>query len=184
MPSLAKQGVSDVTRMRDNAKLDVITSYQVEKDSGVLSDETIQYTALRSSKKALLPVRRIVFHDAVLDKDYVFTTNRFDWSASLVTQIYKQRWQVELFFKRMKQNLKLMCFVGLSDNAVMTQSMVAMCAYLLLAYLKFSAKFKQSLQQMIRLLRVNLFIRRSLTELFRPPDKTCVISPQLGLFYA
>ena len=173
-----------MTRMRDNAKFDVISAHQVEKDCGVLSDETIQYTSLRSSKKSLMQVRRIVFHDALLDKDYVFTSNRFDWSASLVAQIYKQRWQVELFFKWIKQNLKLKCFVGLSDNAVMTQVMVAMCAYLLLAYLKFSAKFKQSLQQMIRLIRVNLFIRRSLTELFRPPDKTSAISPQLGLFYA
>ena len=134
-PSLAKQGVSYVTRMRDNAKFDVISAHQVEKDCGVLSDETIQYTSLRSSKKSLMQVRRIVFHDAKLDKDYVFTTNRFDWSASLVTQIYKQRWQVELFFKWIKQNLKLKCFVGLSDNAVMTQVMVAMCAYLLLAYM-------------------------------------------------
>ncbi len=182
--SLAKQGVSYVTRMRDNAKFDVISAHQVEKGGGVLSDETIQYTSLRASKKSLMQVRRIVFHDALLDKDYVFTSNRFDWSASLVAQIYKQRWQVELFFKWIKQNLKLKCFVGLSDNAVMTQVMVAMCAYLLLAYLKFSAKFKQSLQQMIRLIRVNLFIRRPLTELFRPPDKTSAISPQLGLFYA
>lgn len=129
-------------------------------------------------------MRRIVFHDAESGRDFVFTTNRFDWSASLVAQIYKQRWQVELFFKWIKQNLKLKCFVGLSDNAVMTQIMVAMCAYLLLAYLKFTSKFKQSLQQMIRLIRVNLFIRRSLTELFRTPDKVSKISPQMGLFYA
>ncbi len=182
--SLDSQGVSYVTRMRDNAKFEVTASYAIEADSGILNDETICYTSLRSSKKPLIPVRRIVFHDAELDKTYVFTTNRFDWSASLVAQIYKQRWQVELFFKWIKQNLKLKCFVGLSDNAVMTQIMVAMCAYLLLAYLKFTSNFKQSLQQMIRLIRVNLFIRRSLAELFRPPDKTSALSPQLGLFYA
>ena len=99
---------------------------------GIPSDKTIVYTSLRSSKKALLPVRRIVFHDETLDKDFVFTSNRFDWDATLVAQIYKQRWQVELLFKWIKQNLKLKCFVGLSDNAVMTQVMVAMCAYLLL----------------------------------------------------
>ena len=137
------------------------------------------------SRQLLTPlIEKNMFHDALLDKQYVFTTNRFDWPASLVAQIYKQRWQVELFFKWIKQNLKLKCFVGLSNNAVMTQIMVAMCAYLLMAYLKFSAKFTQSLQQMIRLIRVNLFIRRSLTELFQPPDKTSAMSPQLGLFYA
>jgi len=149
---------------------------------GIPSDKTIVYTSLRSSKKALLPVRRIVFHDETLDKDFVFTSNRFDWDATLVAQIYKQRWQVELFFKWIKQNLKLKCFVGLSDNAVMTQVMVAMCAYLLLAYLKFMAKFKQSLQQMIRLIRHNVFIRRSIIELFRPPDKFDKTALQRGLF--
>jgi len=168
--------------MRDNAKFEVTTTHAIDAKSGILSDETIRYTSLRASKKPLTPVRRIVFHDAELNKNYVFITNRFDWSASLVAQIYKQRWQVELFFKWIKQNLKLKCFVGVSTNAVITQIMVAMCVYLLLAYLKFTAKFKQSLQQMIRLIRVNLFIRRSLYELFIPPDKANTSPPQMGLF--
>jgi hypothetical protein len=79
-----------VTRMRDNAKFKVTATHAIEADSGILSDETIGYTSLRLSKKQLIPVRRIVFHDAELDSDFVFTTNRFDWSASLVAQIYKQ----------------------------------------------------------------------------------------------
>lgn len=129
------------------------------------------YTSLPASKKKLLEVRRIVYHDAGLDREFECITNHFDWSASLVAQSYKQHWQVELFFKWIKQNLKLKSFVGLSNNAVMTQILVAMCAYLMLAYLKFSSKFKQSLQQMIRLIQVNLFIRRELRALFEPPDK-------------
>jgi len=157
--------------MRSNAKYTVTASHEVEANTGVVSDETVTYTSLRASKKQLLEVRRIVYHDAELDRAFEFITNRFDWSASLVAQIYKQRWQVELFFKWIKQNLKLKSFVGLSNNAVMTQILVAMCAYLMLAYLKFSSKFKQSLQQMIRLIRVNLFIRRELKALFEPPDK-------------
>lgn len=167
---LAQQGVSYVTRMRDNAKYAVLQTHEMSAGTGIISDETIQYTSLRSAKKQLASVRRIVFHDAQTQQDYVFTTNRFDWSAHLVAQIYKQRWQVELFFKWIKQNLKLKCFVGLSDNAVMTQILVAMCAYLLLAYLKFTSTFKHSLQQMIRLIRVNLFVRRELRALFEPPD--------------
>lgn len=169
--SLAQQGVSYVTRMRDNAKYAVTASHEVEPNTGVVRDETVIYTSLRSSKKKLLAVRRIVYHDVELDREFEFITNRFDWEPSLVAQIYKQRWQVELFFKWIKQNLKLKSFVGLSDNAVMTQILVAMCAYLLLAYLKFTSKFKQSLQQMIRLIRVSLFIRRELKALFEPPDK-------------
>jgi putative transposase len=176
--NLAAQGVSYVTRMRDNAKYDVIAS---QAGSNVLSDETVAYTSLRSSKKKLPDLRRIVFRDVELNREFEFITNRFDWSASLVAQIYKQRWQVELFFKWIKQNLKLKSFVGLSNNAVMTQIMVAMCAYLMLAFLKFTSKFKQSLQQMIRLIRVNLFIRRSLIELFDPPDKSIDDGGQLVL---
>ena len=179
--SLSVQGVSYVTRMRDNAKYDVKASHKVEAGSNVLSDETVAYTSLRSSKKKLPDLRRIVFRDIELNCEFEFITNRFDWSASLVTQIYKQRWQVELFFKWIKQNLKLKSFVGLSNNAVMTQIMVAMCAYLMLAFLKFTSKFKQSLQQMIRLIRVNLLIRRSLIELFDPPDKSIDDGGQLVL---
>ena len=127
-------------------------------------------------------VRRIAYQDEEINREFEFITNRFDWPACLVTQIYKQRWQVELFFKWIKQNLKLKCFVGLSDNAVMTQIMVALCVYLMLAYLKFSSKFKQSLQQMIRLIRVNLFIRRSLNELFDPPDRTGINERQVAFW--
>jgi putative transposase len=111
---LAQQGVSYVTRMRDNAKFEVVESHKVEAGSSVLSDETTTYTSARTSKKNLLSVRRIVFRDETLNKDFVFTTNRFDWPAALVAQIYKQRWQVELFFKWIKQNLKLKSFVGVS----------------------------------------------------------------------
>jgi putative transposase len=180
--SLSTQGVSYVTRMRSNAQFEVQESRSVLADSGVLSDETIAYSGTKAVKQGLPPVRRIVFRDAELQRDFVFVTNRFDWDAALVAQIYKQRWQVELFFKWIKQNLKLKCFVGVSDNAVMTQIMVAMCAFLLLAYLKFTSHFSQSLQQMIRLIRVNAFIRRPLIELFRPPDQTLVESRQGGLF--
>lgn len=177
--ALSQQGVSYVTRMNDQAKLTVTEAHKVIKDCGVVSDETVVYSSATAVKQGLSPVRRIVFYDADLKRHFVFVTNRFDWPASLVAQIYKQRWQVELFFKWIKQNLKLKSFVGVSDNAVMTQIMVAMCVYLLLSYLKFTSKFKQSLQHMIRLIKVNAFIRRSVVELFNPPDKIPSVSPQM-----
>lgn len=180
--SLSGQGVSYVTRMRGNAKFEVLATRAVVANGGVLSDETIAYSGMKAAQQGLSPVRRIVFRDETLQREFVFTTNRFDWDAALVAQIYKQRWQVELFFKWIKQNLKLKSFVGVSDNAVMTQIMVAMCVYLLLAYVKFSTHLSQSLQQMIRLIRVNAFIRRSMLELFRPPDHPPVESRQGGLF--
>jgi putative transposase len=175
--SLCSQGISYVTRMRDNAKFEVVKRHRIESGSSILSDEIVAYSSPAASKKNLPRLRRVVFYDAELAREFEFITNRFDWSAELVAQIYKQRWQVELFFKWIKQNLKLKSFVGLSNNAVMTQIMVAMCAYLMLAFIKFTSNFKQSLQQMIRLIRVNLFVRRSLIELFDPPDKSsnCVL---------
>lgn len=179
--SLAEQGVSYVTRMRDNAKFDIKASHEVALGGAIISDETVAYTSLSSSKKQLPDLRRVVFYDAELVREFVFITNRFDWPASLVAQIYKQRWQVELFFKWIKQNLKLKSFVGLSDNSVMTQIMVAMCVYLILAFLKFTSKFKQSMQQIIRLIRVNLFAKRALKDLFDPPEQTPENTWQLRL---
>ena len=113
-------------------------------------------------------------------RDFSFIVNP-KWSATTVAEIYKQRWQVELFFKWIKQNLKIKSFLGTTDNAVMTQIMVALCVYLILAFIKFQSKLKQSLQQMIRLIQTNLFAKRSLIELFRPPPNTNLRSPQMSL---
>jgi len=121
------------------------------------------------------------FHDAETGKHYVFITHHFDWSANTIAFIYKQRWQVELFFKWIKQNLKIKAFIGNIDNAVMTQVLVALCVYLILAYLKFQARIERSLQQMSRLIHLNLFTRRDLIGLFKPPPDPIDRSPQLGL---
>ncbi|MFM2407859.1 MAG: hypothetical protein RL358_601 [Pseudomonadota bacterium] len=98
--------------MRSNAKFEVLATRAVVANSGVLSDETIAYSGTKAAQQGLSPVRRIVFRDETLQREFVFTTNRFDWDAALVAQIYKQRWQVELFFKWIKQNLKLKRFVS------------------------------------------------------------------------
>ena len=178
---LTNQGIFWVTRIRGNAKYRVLERRGVNRSQGISSDQTIEFTSLRSSKKHLRPVRRIGYRDAETGKHYVFTTNRFDWSAKTIADIYKQRWQVELFFKWIKQNLKIKAFMGNSDNAVMTQVMVALCVYLLLAYLKFQSRIAQSLQQISRLIHLNLFARRDLIELFKPPPDPKIKSPQLGL---
>ena len=106
-------------------------------------------------------------------------------AASTIAQIYKARWQVELFFKWIKQNLKIKAFMGTTKNAVMTQIWVAMCVYLLLAYLKFLSKSALSLQQIIRLLQLNLFERRSLQDLLAPsPPAEKLPGPQQSLMLA
>ena len=115
---------------------------------------------------------------------YEFITNHFNWSAQTIADIYKQRWQVELFFKWIKQNLKIKSFLGNSKNAVLTQVLAALCVYLVVAYLKFSAKVCQSMQQICRLLHTNLFIRRDLATLFVKQKPNVNISPQMILALA
>jgi putative transposase len=178
---LTDKGIFWVTRIRGNAKFKVLERRAVNKKQGLTSDQTIEFTSIRSKKKNLNAVRRIGYKDADTGKHYVFTTNNFKWSAKTIADIYKQRWQVELFFKWIKQNLKIKSFVGHNDNAVMTQVMVAMCVYLILAYLKFQSKISLSLQQMSRLIHLNLFARRDLMALFDPPKTEENDSPQWAL---
>lgn len=178
---LTDQGIYWVTRIRGNAKYRILERRAIHRSQGVTSDQIIAFTSVRSSKKQLRPVRRIGYRDAETGKHYVFTTNRFDWSASTIAEIYKQRWQVELFFKWIKQNLKIKAFMGNTDNAVMTQVMIALCVYLLLAYFKFQSRITHSLQQISRLVHLNLFARRDLIQLFKPPPDRLSTSPQLGL---
>lgn len=178
---LTSKGIFWVTRIRGNAKFRVLERRAVDNSAGVTSDQTIEYTSDRSSKNNLRPVRRVGYCDPETGKRYVFITNHFEWSAKTIAAIYKQRWQIELFFKWIKQNLKIKSFVGNTENAVMTQVMVALCVYLTLAYLKFQSGITQSLQQMSRIIHTNLFARRDLMQLFKPPPDQLIVSPQLGL---
>ena len=177
---LTNKGVFWVTRIRGNAKYRVVERRKADQSQGIISDQTIEYTGKVSERNNLKPIRRIGFYDKETDKHYVFITNHFKWSAKTIAEIYKQRWQVELFFKWIKQNLKIKSFLGNTDNAVMTQIMVALCTYLILAFIKFQSKFDQSLQQMIRLIQTNLFAKRSLVELFKPPPDSNFLSPQMS----
>lgn len=128
-------------------------------------------------------LRRIGYRDSETGKNYEFLTNNFDLCAQTIAEIYKERWQIGLFFKWVKQNLKIKAFVGNSKNAILTQIWIALCTYLLLAYLKFSAKLGWSLQSMLRLLQLNLFMRRDLMALLRgdPPEQNTIETHQLCL---
>jgi Transposase DDE domain/Domain of unknown function (DUF4372) len=179
--SLTEQGIFFVSRIRGNARYRVLERRAVTDGHGVTSDQTIEYTAQRKDGSPLKAVRRIGYRDPETKRHYVFISNQFRWSAKTIAEIYRQRWQVELFFKWIKQNLKIKAFLGTSENAVMTQIMAALCTYLLLAYLKFQAKISKSLQQILRLLQLNLFARRSLLSLLQPPDQRSLSPPQLTL---
>ena len=164
---LTDKGIFFVTRLKTNAKYRTVSRRSVLKSKGLTSDQTIEFTGPQTAKKCPTPLRRIGYRDAETGKHYVFLTNNFQLSAKTIADIYKARWQVELFFKWIKQNLKIKSFVGTSKNAVMTQIWIALCVYLLLAYLKFQSKLPKSMQQILRLLQLNLFEKRELMALLR-----------------
>ena len=107
-------------------------------------------------------LRLITYLDKQTNKKYQFLTNHFELVAKTIDDIYKSRWQVELFFKWIKQNLKIKKFIGTSKNAVMTQIWIAMCVYLMISFIKHTSKITKSMQQILRLLQLNLFEKREL----------------------
>ena len=172
-----------VTRLKTNAKYRMIERRPVLQGKGLTSDQTIEFTGPRVSKKCPVRLRRVGYRDTQTGKHYVFLTNNFKLAAKTIADIYKARWQVELFFKWIKQNLKIKSFVGTSKNAVMTQIWIAMCAYLLIAFLKFQSALTKSMQQLLRLLQLNLFEKRDLMALLRgdPPDARLSDANQMAL---
>ncbi len=164
---LTEKQIFFVTRLKSNAKVRVVCRRSVFKDKGLTSDQTIEFTDAQAVKKCPIPLRRIGYRDPQTGKHYVFLTNNFKLAAKTIADISKARWQVELFFKWIKQNLKIKSFIGTSKNAVMTQIWIALCIYLLLAYIKFQSKLNKSMQQILRLLQLNLFEKRDLMALLR-----------------
>jgi IS4 transposase len=164
---LTDKGIFFVTRLKTNAKYQVTDRRSVAKESGLTCDQTIEFTGLQTAKKCPVPLRRIGYRDQLTGKKYMFLTNNFKLAAKTIADIYKARWQVELFFKWIKQNLKIKSFVGTSKNAVMTQIWIAMCMYLLIAFIKFQSQTTKSMQQILRLLQLNLFEKRDLMALLR-----------------
>ncbi len=165
--TLNKKGIYFVSRQKSNAKYRVIQRRSVNNKSGITSDQLIQYTGFYAQKDYSGPMRRVGYRDPETAKHYVFITNNTQLSAKTIADIYKSRWQIELFFKCIKQNLKIKSFVGTSKNAVLTQIWIALCAYLIVAYLKFAHRLTRSIQQIIRLLHTNLFDKRELIPLLR-----------------
>ena len=133
-----------------------------------MSDETIQLTGAKA-RECSKPLRRIVYQDPETGKVYVFLTNHFRLVAKTIADIYKERWQIEIFFRWIKQNLKIKAFIGNSENAVMSQIYAALIVYLLLCYTKFICNLSVTLQNFMRVLQLNLFRTCSLQELFNPP---------------
>ena len=179
---LTDKDIFFVTRLRNNALYRVIERRRSAANQNITCDQTIKLTGKRAVREATPALRRIGYRDSDTGKHYIFLTNNFALSATTIAAIYKDRWQVELFFKALKQNLKIHAFVGTSKNAVLTQIWIAMCTYLLLAYVKFISKTSWSVQGIMRVLQINLFAKLDLMSLVRPlqpPDQSS--PPQLRL---
>jgi hypothetical protein len=166
---LTRQHIFFVTRQKRNAVYEVRESRKVNKKQGLISDQTIRLNGVKA-QECPISLRRIVYKDSETGKRLVFLTNHFRLSAKTIADIYKERWQIEIFFRFIKQNLKIKAFVGNSENAVMSQIYVALIAYLLLFYLKFLCYLSVSLQELMRTLQLNLFRTCKIQELFDPPD--------------
>ena len=162
--ALMEQGIWFVTRARDNACFEVLSPAEPRHEN-VLFDQTVRMTGVKPRAIGLRPLRRVGGRDPETGKEYVFLTNAFHLAARTIAEVYRARWQIELFFKWLKQNLRITTFLGTSQNAVLTQIWIAMCVYLMLAYLKFVSRTGRSLQDILRLLHLNLFQRRDLAAL-------------------
>jgi len=166
--SLHRNGIFFVTRQKRNARYRVLQRRRVNKKQGLTSDQTIALCGIKG-KQCPYPLRRIGYRDPETGNRYVFLTNNFKLAAKTIADIYKERWQIEIFFRWIKTNLKIKVFIGNSPNALMTQIFVALIAYLLLCYFKFLSRIGVSLQNLLRVIQLNLFRNCTLGELFKPP---------------
>ena len=174
-----------VTRAKKNLDCYRRESRVVDKSTGLRSDQTIILQGLKTSHLYPAPLRRIAYYDAEHDRRLVFLTNNFELSALTIAQLYRCRWRVELFFKWIKQNLRIKAFYGTSVNAVKTQVWIAVSVYVLVAILKKELKLDRSLTEILQILSVTPFektpIFQALSTSFVPnPETPCC--NQLSLF--
>jgi len=154
---LHQAGAYFIIRAKDNLKFNRIYSHKVDKSSGLRCDQTVRLTGYYSHQHYPVYFRRIKYFDAEQNKDLVFLTNNFKLSPMTIAELYRNRWKVELFFKWIKQHLRIKSFYGTSQNAVKTQVWIAICTYLAGAILKKQLKIEMSLYTILQILSVSLF---------------------------
>jgi len=169
-------GTYFVTRLKSNADAEYLRKRAGRKSAGVTDDETIRLKGVKN------PLRLVEYTNPEDGHTYRFVTNAHHIKAKEITDIYKKRWEIENFFKWIKQHLKVKTFLGTSRNAVLTQVWIALIVYLLLSYLKFLAKVGIPAYRMLRRIQASLFLNVNLFALFKPPDQQAIVSKQLLLF--
>ena len=174
------EGVWFVTRAKDNMAYRVVKKREVPNRGNVLRDEEIELTGYESRRIYPNRLRRIVVRDEENDREIVLLTNHMTFAASTIARIYKDRWQIELFFKAIKQNLKIKTFVGTSENAVKTQIWTALLCMLILKILQMRSTFQWSLSNLAAMLRFNLLTYRDLWVWLDRPYQTPALGPPDG----
>jgi len=154
-----------VTRAKSTFKFERIYSHPIDKTTGLICDQTIKLAVPATAKKYPDKLRRVKYRDPETNKVLVFLTNNFDLPAKTIADLYKQRWQVELFFKWIKQNLRIKSFYGTSENAVKTQIWIAVSVYLMVAIIRKRLKIEASLYTILQILSVSVFERTELNQL-------------------
>ena len=172
-----KEGVWFVSRQKGNANYTVIEERPVPLHRSIVKDQLITLNVYYSKKDYPYPLRRIEVWDDTKKESIILITNHMTFGATTVASIYKDRWQIEVFFKTIKQNLKIKTFVGTSANAVMIQIWTALITLLLLKYMTFRSQFGWSLSNLIAMLRYNLFTYRNLWEWINSPYEVPPIIP-------
>ena len=171
------QGVFFVTRMKDNCVYSVDKVRPLPENGHVLSDEIVRLTGTGMKEKYPGPLRRIVVHDPEKQEPVVLLTNHLRFAASTIGEIYRDRWEIELFFKTLKQNLKVKTFVGESENALRIQIWTALISLLVIKWLHHLSKAGWSFSNMATMLRLNLFTYRALRAWLDEPYETPPIVP-------
>lgn len=164
---IKEAGANFVIRARDNLQFLRLDSRTVDKTTGVICDQDIELTVFRSKEQYPDRLRRIRFYDSEYNRTLIFLTNNFKLKAQTVAQLYKHRWQIELFFKWIKQHLKVQSFWGFSENAVKIQVWVAISVYVLVAIAKKKLNIPHTLYQILQYVSISPFEKTSLAEIFK-----------------
>ena len=172
------QEIYFVTRLKDNAVYQIEQECVIPENRKIRSDQLIRFTGEKAQKDCPCLLRRVAVWDALNEREIVLLTNLLEFGSTTIAAIYKDRWEIELFFKALKQNLKVKSFVGTSENALRIQIWTALIAILLLKWLHHLSKAKWSLSNLASMLRLNLFTYRDLTAWLDNPFGTPPILPE------
>ena len=169
---LCKDNISFITRAKKDMKFKLIERQKIDPDTGITSDQIIEM----QKKKKKITLRKIGYRDQKTNKHYVYLTNNFEIDAKIIADIYKSCWQIELFFKELKQFIKIKKFIGTNENAVKIQIYTAMIVYLLIALQKFLSKVSLSIGQLFQLIQLNLVTFRSIDDIIqtKKPSNECL----------